>query len=144
MQKPDFHDAVEEVLKMDSNYSEDSYYFLQEVLLQAVDKQRKDSAGENKHVSGGELLETFRGRMLKQFGPMSMTLLEEWGLSCSEDVGKMVFNLIEVGAFGKSERDQKEDFIDVYDFEEVFVDPFLPESKRVGKKSSGSHDFSAR
>ena len=57
--------------------------------------------------------------------------------------GKMVFNLIEVGAFGKSERDQKEDFIDVYDFEVVFVDPFLPESKRVGKKSSGSHDFSA-
>ena len=144
MQKPDFHDAVEEVLKIDSNYSEDSYYFLQEVLLQAVDKQCKDSAGENKHVSGGELLETFRERMLKQFGPMSMTLLEEWGLSCSEDVGKMVFNLIEVGAFGKSERDQKEDFIDVYDFEVVFVDPFLPESKRVGKKSSGSHDFSAR
>ena len=144
MQKPDFHDAVEEVLKIDSNYSEDSYYFLQEVLLQAVDKQCKDSAGENKHVSGGELLETFRERMLKQFGPMSMTLLEEWGLSCSEDVGKMVFNLIEVGAFGKSERDQKGDFINVYDFEVVFVDPFLPESKRVGKKSSGSHDFSAR
>ena len=60
MQKPDFHDAVEEVLKMDSNYSEDSYYFLQEVLLQAVDKQRKDSAGENKHVSGS------RHQILKQ------------------------------------------------------------------------------
>ena len=61
MQKPDFHDAVEEVLKMDSSYSEDSYYFLQEVLLQAVDKQRKASGGENKHVSGAELLEAFRG-----------------------------------------------------------------------------------
>tara|TARA_B100000965_G_C19498632_1_gene716387 strand:+ start:66 stop:500 length:435 start_codon:yes stop_codon:yes gene_type:complete len=144
VQKPDFHDAVEEVLKMDSSYSEDSYYFLQEVLLQAVDKQRKASGGENKHVSGAELLAAFRERMLKQFGPMSMTLLQEWGLSCSEDVGKMVFNLIEVGAFGKSERDQEEDFIGVYDFEEAFVDPFLPKSKRLGKKSNDSHDFSAR
>lgn len=135
MQKTDFHDAVEEVLKSNSNYSADAYYFLQEVLLQAVEKQRKLSGGENKHVSGFELLESFRERMLKQFGPMSMTLLEEWGVSCTEDVGKMVFNLIEVGAFGKSKQDEEKDFVEVYDFEEVFVMPFLPKRKKLAKKS---------
>ena len=135
MQKNDFHDAVEEVLKSNSNYSADAYYFLQEVLLQAVEKQRKLSGGENKHVSGFELLESFRERMLKQFGPMSMTLLGEWGVSCTEDVGKMVFNLIEVGAFGKSKQDEEKDFVEVYDFEEVFVMPFLPKRKKLAKKS---------
>ena len=135
MQKTDFHDAVEEVLKSNSNYSADAYYFLQEVLLQAVEKQRKLSGGENKHVSGFELLESFRERMLKQFGPMSMTLLGEWGVSCTEDVGKMVFNLIEVGAFGKSKQDEEKDFVEVYDFEEVFVMPFLPKRKKLIKKS---------
>ena len=135
MQKSDFHDAVEEVLKSNSNYSADAYYFLQEVLLQAVEKQRKLSGGENKHVSGFELLESFRERMLKQFGPMSMTLLGEWGVSCTEDVGKMVFNLIEVGAFGKSKQDEEKDFVEVYDFEEVFVMPFLPKRKKLAKKS---------
>jgi uncharacterized repeat protein (TIGR04138 family) len=135
MQKTDFHDAVEEVLKSNSNYSADAYYFLQEVLLQAVEKQRKLSGGENKHVSGFELLESFRERMLKQFGPMSMTLLGEWGVSCTEDVGKMVFNLIEVGAFGKSKQDEEKDFVEVYDFEEVFVMPFLPKRKKLAKKS---------
>ena len=135
MQKTDFHDAVEEVLKSNSNYSADAYYFLQEVLLQAVEKQRKLSGGENKHVSGFELLESFRERMLKQFGPMSMTLLGEWGVSCTEDVGKIVFNLIEVGAFGKSKQDEEKDFVEVYDFEEVFVMPFLPKRKKLAKKS---------
>ena len=135
MQKTDFHDAVEEVLKSNSNYSADAYFFLQEVLLQAVEKQRKLSGGENKHVSGFELLESFRERMLKQFGPMSMTLLGEWGVSCTEDVGKMVFNLIEVGAFGKSKQDEEKDFVEVYDFEEVFVMPFLPKRKKLAKKS---------
>lgn len=135
MQKTDFHDAVEEVLKSNPNYSADAYYFLQEVLLQAVEKQRKLSGGENKHVSGFELLESFRERMLKQFGPMSMTLLGEWGVSCTEDVGKMVFNLIEVGAFGKSKQDEEKDFVEVYDFEEVFVMPFLPKRKKLTKKS---------
>ena len=134
MQKTDFHDAVEEVLKSNSNYSADAYYFLQEVLLQAVEKQRKSSGGENKHVSGFELLESFRERMLKQFGPMSMTLLGEWGVSCTEDVGKMVFNLIEVGAFGKSKQDEEKDFVEVYDFEKVFVMPFLPKRKKLAKK----------
>ena len=70
MQKTDFHDAVEEVLKSNSDYSADSYYFLQEVPLQAVEKQRKMSGGENKHVSGLELLDAFRERMLKQFGTL--------------------------------------------------------------------------
>ena len=73
--------------------------------------------------------------MLKQFGPMSMTLLDEWGLSKTQDVGKMVFNLIEVGAFGKSKHDQQEDFEEVYDFHEAFVFPFLPRRKRVSKES---------
>ena len=73
--------------------------------------------------------------MLKQFGPMSMTLLGEWGVSCTEDVGKMVFNLIEVGAFGKSKQDEEKDFVEVYDFEEVFVMPFLPKRKKLTKKS---------
>ncbi|MBB26775.1 MAG: Minf_1886 family protein [Verrucomicrobiota bacterium] len=134
MQKTDFHDAVEEVLKSNSDYSADSYYFLQEVLLQAVEKQRKMSGGENKHVSGLELLDAFRERMLKQFGPMSMTLLDEWGIYRTQDVGKMVFNLIEVGAFGKSKHDQQEDFEEVYDFHEAFVSPFLPRRKRVSKE----------
>ena len=71
------------------------------------------SGGENKHVSGLELLDAFRERMLKQFGPMSMTLLDEWGIYRTQDVGKMVFNLIEVGAFGKSKHDQQEDFEEV-------------------------------
>ena len=56
MQKTDFHDAVEQVLTNDSRYSGDSYYFLQEVLLKAVEIQRKETGGENKHVTGGDLL----------------------------------------------------------------------------------------
>ena len=131
MQKTDFHDAVEQVLTNDSRYSGDSYYFLQEVLLKAVEIQRKETGGENKHVTGGDLLEAFRDRALDQFGPMAMMVLQEWGLSKSEDVGDMVFNLIEAGAFGKSEDDKREDFMNGYKFNDVFVEPFLPKNKKI-------------
>ena len=131
MQKTDFHDAVEQVITNDSRYSGDSYYYLQEVLLKAVEIQRKETSGENKHVTGGALLEVFRDRALNQFGPMPMMVLQEWGLSKSEDVGNMVFNLIESGAFGKSEHDKREDFMNGYKFHDVFVVPFLPENKKI-------------
>jgi uncharacterized repeat protein (TIGR04138 family) len=36
----------------------------------------------------------------------------------------MVFSLIDTGIFGKSETDQREDFNDIFDFNEAFVQPF--------------------
>ena len=71
MQKTDFHDAVDQVLTKDSSYSSDSYYFLQEVLLKAVEMQRKETGGENKHVTGKDLLDVFRDRGLAQFENIS-------------------------------------------------------------------------
>ena len=62
---------------------------------------------------------------------MAMPVLQEWGISKTEDVGEMVFNLIEAGAFGKSEHDKPEDFMNGYDFHDAFVVPFLPASKQV-------------
>ena len=43
----------------------------------------------------------------------------------------MVFNLIEAGAFGKSEDDKREDFMNGYKFNDVFVEPFLPKNKKI-------------
>ena len=65
MQKIDFNDAVESVASNDSRYAGDAYYFLQEVLTQAVNKQRKDTGGEDRHVNGEELLKVFRVRAKK-------------------------------------------------------------------------------
>ena len=138
MQKIDFKDAVESVVSNDSRYAGDAYYFLQEVLAQAVNKQRKDTGGEDRHVSGEELLKVFRARAKKRFGPMAMSVLEEWGIRSCEDVGEIVFNLIDVGAFGKSDQDHREDFSGGYEFREAFVTPFLPESKRGIESRSSS------
>lgn len=135
MQRIDFEDALERVVAKDPRYAADAYRFLQVALTDAVSLQRKETRGEDRHVSGAELLEAFRKRALKEYGPMVMTVFEEWGIACCEDVGELVFNLIEIGAFGKSERDRREDFVGVYDFNDVFVVPFLPASER--EKSGG-------
>ncbi len=130
MQKVDFQDAVDSAVAGDPRYSADAYHFLHAVLADAVKAQRKRTGGADRHVGGGELLEAFRRRALRDFGPMARTVLDEWGVRCCEDVGEMVFLLIAAGAFGKSERDRREDFAGGYDFHEAFVVPFLPPAKR--------------
>jgi uncharacterized repeat protein (TIGR04138 family) len=64
---------------------------------------------------------------LEQFGPMVPSVLDSWSVSSCSDVGEIVFRLIDSGVFGKSETDRREDFNDVFDFEEAFVRPFLCE-----------------
>ncbi len=81
-------------------------------------------------MSGAELLQGIRTHALDQYGPLAKTVLNGWGISRCSDFGDIVFNLIEYNVFSKTENDRREDFADVYDFEEAFVKPFVPVRKR--------------
>ncbi len=124
MQKPGFAEVVEKLTEDDPRFHKDGYAFLREALEFTQKKRRKSRTGLGAHVTPVELLEGFRDHALKQFGPMTMTVLDYWGVRTSGDVGDMVFNLIEAGVFGKSAEDRREDFVGVLDFEAVFAAPF--------------------
>jgi uncharacterized repeat protein (TIGR04138 family) len=50
-----------------------------------------------------------------------------------------VFNLIEYNVFSKTENDRREDFADLYSFDDAFVKPFLPAKVRsIGPSSSAA------
>ena len=126
-----FEEHVRLAREKDPRYDADAYVFLRDSLDFTVREIRKQWDSDDRHVSGEELLDGFRRLALKQFGPMVPTVLEAWGICCTDDVGDMVFNLIEIGAFGKNDDDSKEDFVGVYDFHDAFVKPFLPAKKNT-------------
>ena len=66
---------------------------------------------------------------------MVMTVFDNWRVHSTQDIGNMVFNLIGAGIFGKTEEDSVEDFKSVYDFQEAFVKPFVPEKRTEAPKS---------
>lgn len=128
MQKPAFHETLDQVVERDPRYSREAYGFLREA-LEFTQKKRRKSRAESTHVSANELLEGFREYSLQQFGPMGLTVLEYWGVRSTGDVGRMVFNLIEAGVFGRADDDRIEDFENGFSFEEAFVTPFRPAQK---------------
>jgi uncharacterized repeat protein (TIGR04138 family) len=71
-------------------------------------------------VSGRELAGGVRELALERFGPIARTVLQHWGIHDTDDVGRVVFAMVEQGILIKQEEDQLEDFTDVFDFEEAF------------------------
>ena len=68
---------------------------------------------------------------------MAITVFKYWGVHCSEDIGNMVFNLVRVGIFGKTDEDTKESFREGYNFMDAFVLPFRPEPENLSVTGSG-------
>src|SRR6476659_6148414 len=134
MQKIGFAETLESVVGSDPRYQRDGYIFLRDALDFTTKQQKKVKGVSVRHVTGPELLDGVRQYALKEFGPLVMTVFDNWGIHSCEDIGNMVFNLIGAGVFGKTEEDSIEDFKNVYDFGEAFVKPFAP-AKPVAAKS---------
>ncbi len=106
---------IERVMKANSQYKFEAYSFVMAALHHTVTRLPKA-----RHVTGAELLEGIRDYTLEQFGPLARTVLNYWGIHQTEDFGKIVFALVEVGVLRKQADDKLEDFRNVYDFEKVF------------------------
>ena len=111
----DFFSQVEQICKKDPRYKPDAYEFLMQALLVT-----QKELNRNGHLSGKELLEGIRRFGLEQYGPMTKTVLEHWGIKTTEDFGEIVFNMVENGLLSKTENDCRADFKGVYDFKEAF------------------------
>src|ERR1700737_1022047 len=123
MQKS-FNEMVEEIIERNPRYDKEAYIFLKEALELTIKLKKRGKSEIGSHVDAAELLDGFKQLALKEFGPMAMTVLEYWGVREWRDLGRVVFDLIGAGVFGKTDSDTLEDFDQGLDFHAVFVAPF--------------------
>ena len=81
---------------------------------------RTGSATPPSNVTGRDLLEGFRDLALERFGALAREVLRTWGVSRTDDVGALVFNMVEAGLLQKTSSDSPEDYRAVFDFEAAF------------------------
>ena len=115
------------VIESDPRFKLGAYLFVSEAVGYTMAKCR-DEEGIG-HISGQELLEGIREHALQQFGPLTLDVLQDWGVSSCEDFGAIVFNMVEHRLLGASENDSAEDFKNGYDFREAFLMPFAQTAK---------------
>jgi uncharacterized repeat protein (TIGR04138 family) len=129
MPKKDFPEVVTEICETDQRYNPETYAFVREGLDHTIKLLKKGNAlGSKSHVTGQELLHGLRDFALREFGPMTKSVLNEWGVKNCEDFGAIVFNLVNAGVLGKTDSDSLNDFKSGFSFDEAFVKPFRPRS----------------
>jgi uncharacterized repeat protein (TIGR04138 family) len=129
MQEINFDEAVDSILAKDRRFARDAYTFVREALDFTQKSVGKEVRGTIRHVSGQELLGGIRKFALEQFGPMVVTVFEEWGVKSCRDFGEIVFNMVEIGLLAKTDKDTRDDFQNGYDFTDAFRKPYWPQSK---------------
>lgn len=118
MQEIDFDsDDFADIVAKDARFDARAYALLMDVI-------RYLGGEESRHMTGADILEEFKERALDQYGPLTYTVLTEWGLACTEDIGEMMFNLVEGCRISKDEDDTPEAFVGGYDFREAFLGPY--------------------
>lgn len=124
--------SIQKLLQADPRYKLDAYQFVRDALAYAHDVMQLDHTGqaalddqpEERHLTGQQLCHAIRELALEQFGYMAKPVLNNWGIHSTSDFGEIVYNLIKIGAMKKSPQDRREDFNDVYSFEDVFQRQF--------------------
>jgi uncharacterized repeat protein (TIGR04138 family) len=122
-----FDEELDKITTKDARYTREAYVFVREALdhtQKTVTKAAKDDGP--RHVTGQELLGGIRDFALQQYGPMTLTVLNEWGIRTCEDFGEIVFNMVENSLLAKTDKDSRDDFKGAYHFEQAFREPFLP------------------
>ncbi len=165
MQKVRLEEVVDQIVAKDSRYHRDAYHFVREALDYtqksvykdpSADQPARPASGDQaagnfeaatqareslqkRHVTGQQLLQGIREYALEQFGPMTITVFEEWGVRRCEDFGEIVFSRADNGnSFLETEQDSRDDFKGGYTFEAAFKKPFLPALKAAISKVESS------
>jgi uncharacterized repeat protein (TIGR04138 family) len=133
-----------ELLRCDKRYRLGAYVFVYDSLQFAqqqlgLGRTSGEEAGqadpeEERHITGQQLCEAIRQYALEQYGALAKSVLAHWGVRSTGDFGEIVFNLISIGQMRKTEADRREDFDNVFDFDEGFRDVFGSLASDSGKE----------
>ncbi len=111
-----FRDGLMEQIRLrEARFHENAFLFVLASL-----EYLQSRLPERRHVDGRELAWAVRDLALDRFGVMSRLVLEHWGVSSTGHVGDIVFALVDTGLLMSQPGDSKEDFEDVYAFDEAF------------------------
>jgi uncharacterized repeat protein (TIGR04138 family) len=118
-----------ELIRKDPRYPYEAYEFLCEAVSFTQDllertPREEDDPHTDYHVSGGELLRGACEMAVLEFGMMAPVVFRHWNIHKTDDMGNIVFNLIRSERLSKSERDDPEDFHELFDIEKVLRDGF--------------------
>jgi uncharacterized repeat protein (TIGR04138 family) len=108
-------DVMGKIRARGGRYNERAYLFVLgtiEFLQSRLDVRR--------HVTAVELAWACRDFAVEQYGLLAPGVLAHWGITRTDDFGRIVYTLVEVGLLVTQPGDHESDFNAVYEFADAF------------------------
>jgi uncharacterized repeat protein (TIGR04138 family) len=116
----DFVQEIENVAESHGSFRPEAYHFVLEALGRLL-----ESLPERRHVSGEDLLESIKHLGRDRYGIMAADVFAAWGVRSTLDFGRAVFHLVDAEILSMRDDDSLRDFIDRYDFRQVFEEEYF-------------------
>lgn len=111
-----FRDGIMEQIRLrEPRFEEGAYLFV----LAALESAQTNLVNR-RHISGAELAIACRDLALERYGVMARLVLERWGIVTTDDIGAVVFTLVELGLLASLPSDTRQAFQEVFDFATAF------------------------
>jgi uncharacterized repeat protein (TIGR04138 family) len=131
-------DVIDDIRANDDRYRREAFVFVIAGLNATVQElpalRREDPV--QRHLSGQELLGGMVRLARHEFGEMAAVVFREWGIQRGEDIGNIVFHLVQRGQLSARPEDSIDDFRVDLDLLRALSgsDPFpLPPGPRPGR-----------
>ncbi len=134
MDEKKYRESVETLAEREGRFAAEAYFFVSASLGETARRlgRSREKDLRRRHVSGRELAEGAAEFAREQFGSLAYFVFREWGVRTTRDIGDIVFGLIEIGLFSKTEEDSRRDFDNVFDLRERLEAPAATHSRERG------------
>jgi len=111
-----FRDGImDQIMLRERRFHEHAYLFILAAL-----EYCQSRLTERRHIGGRELAASCRDLAIERYGVLARHVLDHWGLKATADIGDVVFTLVELNLLISQSTDSRDDFVDVYEFDEAF------------------------
>jgi len=128
-----------ELARQEPRYSYEAYQFICDAVNFTQDRLGRliedDDPEIDQHVSGGELVRGACCLAVQEYGLMAPIVFKLWGIRSTDDFGDMVFRLIGAERLSRSDRDDPDDFRDLFDLEKALAEEFEQAQGAVSRRS---------
>jgi uncharacterized repeat protein (TIGR04138 family) len=123
-----FRDAVDELRSRGSRFAREAYVFVVAALGETVRALPAERLADpdRRHLTGHELTDGVIRIAREEFGPLAPMVFREWGVGSTEDIGAIVFELVEAGQLSARPEDTLADFRGRSDLLAALAEPSPP------------------
>jgi uncharacterized repeat protein (TIGR04138 family) len=118
-------DAVDELRAQGGRFAREAYLFVVAALgttVHALPSERQADS-QRRHLSGQELTSGVIRLAREEFGGLAPMVFREWGVATTEDIGEIVFELVDAGQLGARPEDTPADFVSAIDLPAALAVP---------------------